>query len=386
MVVSETFGFAAGFFRFAKTFAVAVYDYMADGKLPDRHQLKGRNMARTLPTDLPSIVEIKRSIPLVCFQPKVSTSMYYAVKDFIQVVVCFAIFYKLSNLTDSFILRATLMVAYWAVQGTFFTGIFVVGHDCGHGSFSDYPLLNDVVGTVMHSFLLAPYYMWKLSHKNHHKNNANLEKDEVFYPVRESEPCSKEKVLPAFGFGLGWYGYILKGYNPRAVSHFQPFHSTFAGHVLGCLLSLAGTGAMSYALFHFYLRFGFWGLFNYYVVPDFLFGSYCVVITFLQHSELNIPWYADEQWQFVRGQLSTVDRHYGPVHDLIHSIGTHQVHHLFTKIPHYHLELATEHFRKAFPDLVRICDEPIIKSFIRMFRVYDAKAIVPDDAKVYYYD
>jgi omega-3 fatty acid desaturase (delta-15 desaturase) len=51
----------------------------------------------------------------------------------------------------------------------------------------------------------------------------------------------------------------------------------------------------------------------------------------------DVPWYADSEWNNVKGQLSTVDRHYGHVHSVIHSIGTHQIHHLFTKVPHYHL-------------------------------------------------
>ena len=49
--------------------------------------------------------------------------------------------------------------------------------------------------------------------------------------------------------------------------------------------------------------------------------SVSVVITFLHHNEVNIPWYADSEWDFVRGQLSTIDRHYGYVHDIIHNIG-----------------------------------------------------------------
>ena len=59
----------------------------------------------------------------------------------------------------------------------------VSGHDCGHGSFSHCELLNDVVGQVWHAFLMTPYYMWKLSHKQHHKFNANFDKDEVRTPV-----------------------------------------------------------------------------------------------------------------------------------------------------------------------------------------------------------
>ncbi|CAF4525097.1 unnamed protein product, partial [Rotaria magnacalcarata] len=51
----------------------------------------------------------------------------------------------------------------------------------------------------------------------------------------------------------------------------------------------------------------------------------------------DVPWYADSEWNNVKGQLSTVDRDYGHVHSIIHSIGTHQIHHLFTKVPHYYL-------------------------------------------------
>ncbi|CAF5215902.1 unnamed protein product, partial [Rotaria magnacalcarata] len=77
----------------------------------------------------------------------------------------------------------------------------------------------------------------------------------------------------------------------------------------------------------------------------------------------DVPWYADSEWNNVKGQLSTVDRDYGCVHSVIHTIGTHQIHHLFTKVPHYHLEEATMHFRKTFPDLVRYSDEPILSAF-----------------------
>ena len=95
--------------------------------------------------------------------------------------------------------------------------------------------------------------------------------------------------------------------------------------------------------------------------------------------------YADSAWDYVRGQLSTVDRHYGIVHNVIHNIGTHQMHHMFTKIPHYRLEEATIAFRRAFPELVRVCDEPIMPSYVRMFKKYDKQCVMADDTRVHYY-
>ncbi len=116
----------------------------------------------------------------------------------------------------------------------------------------------------------------------------------------------------------------------------------------------------------------------------------------------DVPWYADSEWNNVKGQLSTVDRHYGHVHSVIHSIGTHQIHHLFTKVPHYHLgmnrlnidrrfyfllflEEATTHFRKAFPDLVRVNEEPVLVSFSRMFKTFLTQRSIDDEVRVFTY-
>ena len=38
--------------------------------------------------------------------------------------------------------------AYWLAQGTMFWALFVVGHDCGHGSFSNNKSLNNVIGEI----------------------------------------------------------------------------------------------------------------------------------------------------------------------------------------------------------------------------------------------
>ncbi len=91
--------------------------------------------------------------------------------------------YKWRLFFYSWLLWWSSLLLYWGIQGTFFTAIFVLGHDCGHGSFSHHAWLNDLVGTVLHGLILAPYYMWKLTHRLHHRNTANLQKDEVCFSV-----------------------------------------------------------------------------------------------------------------------------------------------------------------------------------------------------------
>jgi hypothetical protein len=49
---------------------------------------------------------------------------------------------------------------YWTAQGTMFWALFVLGHDCGHGSFSNNSNLNSVVGHILHSSILVPYHGW----------------------------------------------------------------------------------------------------------------------------------------------------------------------------------------------------------------------------------
>lgn len=47
---------------------------------------------------------------------------------------------------------------YWFAQGTMFWALFVVGHDCGHQSFSSNEKLNNFVGNITHSSILVPYH------------------------------------------------------------------------------------------------------------------------------------------------------------------------------------------------------------------------------------
>jgi omega-3 fatty acid desaturase (delta-15 desaturase) len=145
---------------------------------------------------------------------------------------------------------------------------FVLGHDCGHGSFSNNDLLNDVFGTLLHSAILVPFYPWKLSHRHHHQYTGNLDKEEVFFPLRERDVEPNDvfhlvKTHLYFTLGFGWWAYLAGGYSqrteqPRAVkSHFSLGHHLFEKHQTGVAWSLLCVSCKChiFALFFFGLLF-----------------------------------------------------------------------------------------------------------------------------------
>lgn len=339
----------------------------------------------------PTLAEIKNAIPGDCFESEVSTSMYYVVKDALIVALLYFLMIKLEELTSFYWLFYPL---YWYTQGTMYTAIFVLGHDCGHGSFSKYTLLNDIMGNLLHTFILAPYYPWKITHRKHHNNTSNIDKDEVFYPKRacETENCDKDgkstlPLPPGFGLSIGWWFYLIKGYCPRHVNHFNPLDKFFKSHIFGCTVSIVLYALWCLTLLSYAYTYGFFALIAHHMIPVFIFSAYIVIITFLHHNDETLPWYANSEWNYVKGQLSTMDYDYGHVHSVIHNIGTHQIHHLFTLVPHYKLEKATQAFRNKFPQFTHYRpNASIMKEFFRMFNVYMKQYIIKEkDVKVFYY-
>lgn len=76
------------------------------------------------------------------------------------------------------------------------------------------------------------------------------------------------------------------------------------------------------------------------MVPYLFVNAWLVMITLLQHTHPALPHYNDQEWEWLRGALSTVDRSYGFLDHVFHHIAdTHVAHHLFSKMPHYHAQV-----------------------------------------------
>jgi omega-6 fatty acid desaturase (delta-12 desaturase) len=104
-----------------------------------------------------------------------------------------------------------------------------------------------------------------------------------------------------------------------------------------------------------------WPVLAVYGGPYLVCNMWLVGYTWLQHTDEDVPHYADDDWSFVRGAFCSVDRPYGRLIDVLHHrIGsTHVAHHLDAKIPHYHAAEATTAIAQAFPELYRYDPTPI---------------------------
>jgi len=72
--------------------------------------------------------------------------------------------------------------AYWLMlllaipAGGLVVRLFIIQHDCGHGSFFGSRTANDACGRFVSLFTMTPYSLWKREHAHHHAGSGNLER------------------------------------------------------------------------------------------------------------------------------------------------------------------------------------------------------------------
>ncbi|XP_058224462.1 omega-3 fatty acid desaturase, endoplasmic reticulum-like [Rhododendron vialii] len=302
------------------------------------------------PSDPPPfrINEIRAAIPAHCWVKSPWRSLSYVVSDVLVVFGLAAVALYFNSWAVS-PLYWVVWPLYWAAQGTMFWALFVLGHDCGHGSFSNNAMLNSVVGHVLHSSILVPYHGWRISHKTHHNNHGHVERDESWVPLSEkiykaldvSTKFLRFKVpFPMFAYPF----YLWKRSPGKKGSHFNPYSDLFApSERIDVLTSTVCWFIMVAVLVCLSLVIGPAQMLVLYGLPYLVFVMWLDFVTYLHHHghEQKLPWYRGKEWSFLRGGLTTVDRDYGMFNSIHHDIGTHVIHHLFPQIPHYHLVEAT---------------------------------------------
>lgn len=301
------------------------------------------------------LAEIRAAIPKHCWMKDPWRSMSYVVRD---VAVVFGL-----AAAAAYFNHWAVWPLYWFAQGTMFWALFVLGHDCGHGSFSSNPKLNSVVGHLLHSSILVPYHGWRISHRTHHQNHGHVENDESWHPLSEKIYRSLDTATRTLRFTLPFpmlaYPLYLWGRSPgKTGSHFDPNSNLFIPNERkDVITSTVCWSAMAALLVCLSFVMGPVQMLKLYGIPYWIFVMWLDLVTYLHHHghEEKLPWYRGKEWSYLRGGLTTLDRDYGVINNIHHDIGTHVIHHLFPQIPHYHLVEAT---KAAKPVLGKYYREP----------------------------
>mmetsp|Transcript_46417 Transcript_46417/g.119804 ORF Transcript_46417/g.119804 Transcript_46417/m.119804 type:complete len:345 (+) Transcript_46417:153-1187(+) len=335
--------------------SLSVHEEPARWGVQEKPSSRSTCRAQVVARDAPpfSVADIRAAIPTRCFEISIVRSFSHLFHDllFVGVAAFAATFIDSSSLPMW--MRIVLWPIYWWFQGVFATGVWVLAHECGHRAFARSKLVNDVVGLILHSFLLVPYHAWRISHASHHANTNSLERDEVFVPSHSFTPRPDGQPRPLSApfrlanlvgqMVLGWPLYLLVNATgrpyPRWANHFSPSSPIFRPSQSSLIL------LSDVALVLVVSLLGWWAYTTslttvvcYYGIPYILVHHWLVLITQLQHTTRALPHYNDTEWTWLRGALATVDRSYGSFynHFFHHISDTHVVHHLFSRLPHYH--------------------------------------------------
>jgi omega-6 fatty acid desaturase (delta-12 desaturase) len=220
--------------------------------------------------------------------------------------------------------------------------LFLIQHDCGHGSFLPSRVGNDWLGRALGVLTFTPYDCWRRSHALHHASTGNLDHrgfgDVDTLTVREFSARSRWGRLR---YRIYRHPIVLLGVGPAylfLLRHRLPIGLMKDGwsYWVSATATNAATGLLLAGLvWHF-------GVSTVTVValPVLLVAaSTGVWLFYIQHQFEEAHWDKDADWSFhdaaLRGSSHLVLP--APLRWITANIGVHHVHHLVSRIPFYRL-------------------------------------------------
>jgi len=267
---------------------------------------------------------------------------------------------ELSVTIVPFILLWTVMSivsqrSYWACliiaipTAGFLVRLFMIQHDCGHGSMFSYRAANDWVGRCLAVLTLTPYDHWRRSHAHHHASSGNLSRrgigDITTLTVKEFLALDRWGRLkyrlyrhPVVMFGLGpTYLFVFRNRFPDGKANAGDWLSTMGTNIgIAVLVSLmvVGVGWTRFLAIHGPITL--------------IAASIGVWLFYVQHQFEDTLWVDTPHWSQEAAALRGSSYYIlpQPLAWFTANIGLHHVHHLSSRIPFYRLPYVLKQWRE----------------------------------------
>lgn len=234
-----------------------------------------------------------------------------------------------------------ITLALAIVAAGFLVRIFIILHDCGHGSFFRSRKANDILGVVTGILAFTPYYQWRHKHAIHHATSGDLDRrgtgDVWTLTVREYLEAPRWKRC---AYRLVRNPVVLFGIAPLlllVVGQRFPWRNADRrerANVLWTNLAILGMAAMLGWLL------GIKAYLMIQVMVLVIAGSVGVWLFYVQHQFEGAYWKRRGRWDFMTAALQGSSFYRLPrvLQWFTGNIGFHHIHHLSPGIPNYNLE------------------------------------------------
>lgn len=258
-----------------------------------------------------------------------------------------------------FSMHFAFAVSWWlvallaVVTGVFLLRIFIIFHDCGHGVFFRSPRANDRMGFLCGVLVFTPYGQWHRDHADHHATAGNLDgrgPGEVWtMTVDEFLRASRwKKIL----YRLMRNPLVLFGIVPTLFFVFiqrLPMRTSSARLKKSVWIMNAAIAVQITLLM---LVFGVMPYLFIQAIVIAVAGGAGFWLFYVQHQFEAVCWERGNGWDYTAAALHGSSYYKLPrvLQWCTGNIGFHHVHHLFPRIPNYHLEpchLAVDLFREV---------------------------------------
>ncbi len=271
----------------------------------------------------------------------------------------------------------SLSVSYWltvplaVLSGGFLVRVFIIFHDCGHGSFFKSRKANDILGSIAGVLTFTPYYQWRWEHSLHHATSGDLDRrgtgDVWTLTVQEYLESSRWK---KFSYRLARNPIVLFVIGPLFLFFIQQRFAWPRGGKRE-QYSVYGTNlAILVVAIGMSLIFGVKNYLIMQVIQVLVAGGTGIWLFYVQHQFEGVYWERGEDWDYATAALQGSSFYKLPriLQWFSGNIGFHHIHHLSPRIPNYMLEKC----HKAEPMFQTVKPVTLFSSFKSFtFRLWD---------------